>query len=490
MRVIEHSKRVAVHISMAAVLLTAAIVPVVHVSAAGETFTTPSAKTTSSGTPLAITDLQIDGTGNDQINVNLFVASGKLELGSTAGITVDDSTTDNNLQISGPRQAINSVLQTLTFTSDTDGSYTIDVRLGGGDGDVYNPANEHVYQVVQAPDDGDGGHAITWEDAKTAAEAMTYGGVSGYLATITSEQEHNFVLARINQSGWIGANDIASEKTWRWMTGPEAGTQFWYGDQDGSAVNGQFANWSPNEPNNTNGNEDCAQIWFGGSPGSLGKWNDLNCEEGNPYYVVEFGAPGVLPVVASTHINVTVTTEIIDGDNDGIDNAIEDAAPNDGDANNDGVKDSLQANVASFVSPVNNKYVAVELDDDCELTHASAATESASAKDAGYSYMAGLLNFSADCSSDSTLVQVYQHGVSANGLTARKFNPTNGSYFTIEGAAVSTVTVAGQNVAKASYTVADNGILDLDPAVGTISDPVGLGNVAVTAPNTGLGGKR
>ena len=50
---------------------------------------------------------------------------------------------------------------------------------------VLNPANGHYYDAIA----GD----ITWADADTAAESMTFMGLQGHLATITSQQEHDFI---------------------------------------------------------------------------------------------------------------------------------------------------------------------------------------------------------------------------------------------------------------------------------------------------------
>ncbi len=102
-----------------------------------------------------------------------------------------------------------------------------------------------------------------------------------------------------------------------------------------------------------------------------------------------------------------------------------------------------------------------------------------------YSYLTGLLNFSANCNAESTTVVVYQYGVSADDLILRKYNPDTGVYLTIEGATLTTQTIDGHQVAVGTYTIVDNGPLDLNPAVGQITDPVGLAN-AVGAPNTGL----
>ena len=41
-----------------------------------------------------------------------------------------------------------------------------------------------------------------------------------------------------------------------------------------------------------------------------------------------------------------------------------------------------------------------------------------------------------------------------------------------------------------SYTIVDDGDLDIDKTPGVIVDPIGLGQLAVGAPNTGLGARR
>ncbi|NES20793.1 MAG: CHAT domain-containing protein, partial [Symploca sp. SIO3E6] len=123
---------------------------------------------------------------------------------------------------------------------------------------------------------------LSWEEAKVAAENRTFKGQPGYLATITSAEENQ----RIGELGipadgsaWIGASDAEVEGTWKWETGPEAGTVFW---QDGNPIG--FTNWDMNEPSNNNGVEHYAEfVQLGNS------WNDLANDNSNPVgYVVEY----------------------------------------------------------------------------------------------------------------------------------------------------------------------------------------------------------
>lgn len=244
-------------------------------------------------------DLSVGGTGDDVINLNLFVEQGVMTMTETTGLTFDGPSTGGNLQFSGTRSDVNAALATLTYTHNDVGVFTIEATLGTGSGEVFNPDNGHVYQVVEA------GGGITWNDANAAANAMTYGGASGYLATITSFDENVFVTSRLSNDGWMGASDAAVEGEWRWTGGDEASTQFWSGNgSTGSVVGGAYTNWNGLEPNNSGGNEDCAQILIG----SEGRWNDLPCT-GTPllYYVVEFGATGDMPAVQSTDIRVSIT---------------------------------------------------------------------------------------------------------------------------------------------------------------------------------------
>ncbi len=175
-------------------------------------------------------------------------------------------------------------------------------------------------------------------------------------------------------------------------------------------------------------------------------------------------------------------------DADGISDAVENAAPNSGDGNNDGTPDSEQNNVTSLSSPVNNKYVTLEVDSDCDLSSVGITSEdSKTVKDSGYSYPAGLLSFTAAC--EEANVKVFFYGETA--AVVRKHNPNTNAYFTIAGATTAAQAIGGQSVTVVTYTVTDGGELDVDGQDnGTIVDPVGLASLAVGVPNTGLGGKQ
>lgn len=269
----------------------------ISVQAANETFTGDTNITGLITEGIPITDLQISGDGNEELDVTLHAEHGTLAIATTDDLIFSTSNPAQTLRFSGTRTAINTALASMQYSAYELGVFTIEATIGGGEGEVYSPENSHVYQVVQAVGEG-----ISWNDANTAAAGMTYGGADGYLATITSEAENDFIYSRLSQNGWIGASDSVSDGDWQWVTGPEIGTSFWSGGVDGSFVDGAYSRWNDSEPNDSGGDEDCAE--FRGT--DAGGWNDLPCNSTLEYYVVEFGAENDMPIVESTQFTVNV----------------------------------------------------------------------------------------------------------------------------------------------------------------------------------------
>lgn len=175
---------------------------------------------------------------------------------------------------------------------------TFSITVGSAN---YLPSTQHFYEFVPSL-------SIPWSQAKTEAENKDYFGIKGYLVTILSQEEADMSGKLTTGVGWIGGSDQEEEGTWKWVTGPEAGTVFWNGLSSGSSPN--YANWNSGEPNNA-GNEDYAHI-TDPSIGFAGSWNDLpnNAQSSGPYqakgYVVEYGgSPG------DPEINISAFTKLV-----------------------------------------------------------------------------------------------------------------------------------------------------------------------------------
>ena len=485
-------------------------------------FTNVSDKTVMTGTTLAVTDLQVTGAGNDELDVTLkATGGGTIDFTHVTGVTATGRGT-SYVMLTGNRDDINSALATMQYTAGSVGEVTITAELGNNVGDVLwnngEDGNGHAYIVVS--------DSMTWHQAEAAAQTYRFGGQTGYLATITSAQENAFIynnLPSANRTGWLGATDEAVEGTWRWQTGPEAGDLL------------SYTNWSAGEPNNQS-NEDCMQFVTGG------QWNDISCSSSRRF-VVEFGGAS-LPQPTRSQFTITVVPRTYtltfdtqggsavapitgldqneeatlpaaptrtgyvfvewntDADREGIDfNAGETVVISDDmtfyaiwdeDANDDTIPDGNQ-NVISLTDPTTDSKVVLEVDDSCDVSLASMVRASDfTVKDAAYTYDTGFVDFTATgCDDDKTIVKLYYYGVSADGLTVRKHNPNNNSFFTINDALLTKRIITEQNVTVVSYEVTDGGDLDIDGLKnGTIVDPVGLGKLVIGVPNTGLGGRQ
>ena len=140
--------------------------------------------------------------------------------------------------------------------------------------------NGHWYAIIPA--------AQYWDDARLDAMALYVEGQPGYLATITSAEENNFVLNTVMagldnpctyDACWLGGYD-ASYLAWEWNTG-----EVW-----------DYLNWADGEPNNQGIETALVVLGPGVDPyhGDPGQWNNsLSNDDVNPHAlfwsVVEFG---------------------------------------------------------------------------------------------------------------------------------------------------------------------------------------------------------
>ena len=187
--------------------------------------------------------------------------------------------------------------------------------------------NSHYYAVVTASP------TLSWSQAKDTAAAMSFNGQQGYLATVTTQGEWDFIRTTVvtgtQDTVWVGGSDAAVEGQWRWVTGPEGQTNngqgllFWSGGASGSAQNGLFATWQSSafqttgywatdvtdylsmysyfNPAFSSGRGDTAGVSAGGG-GSVG-------------FIVEFGGLNSPPSItssatASTAENISTSTAV------------------------------------------------------------------------------------------------------------------------------------------------------------------------------------
>jgi hypothetical protein len=263
-------------------------------------------------TPTPITNLVLTDNSTPNVQVQVVATDGALTMATTTGITftTGDGTTDAELQFNGAAADVQDALDSLSYLPDNNyiGAATVTFKTSPGGG-LFNPGNGHFYQFVET------GIDTSWTQAKADAQALTFGGMSGYLATVTSADEQAFVSSKLNGEGWFGATDNptetgSTESRWFWMTGPETGTEFWQGTYSGMScnvapcapVNGEYNNWSSGEPNNCCGAEDYAHFL------NSGAWNDYPEIAGIEKYLVEFGGQmGDVSPLDTDVVNLTVS---------------------------------------------------------------------------------------------------------------------------------------------------------------------------------------
>ncbi|XP_065140770.1 CD209 antigen-like protein C isoform X2 [Paramisgurnus dabryanus] len=101
----------------------------------------------------------------------------------------------------------------------------------------------------------------TWFKARDLCNAL-----NAHLVTINSKAVQDFLESKINETTWIGLNDLDTEGRWVWLNNQtlnETAVQFWFIKESGS------------EPDNS-GNEDCACLGYLNS--YLKSWFDASCE--------------------------------------------------------------------------------------------------------------------------------------------------------------------------------------------------------------------
>ena len=153
--------------------------------------------------------------------------------------------------------------------------------------------NGHWYEYISTH--------VNWDTAFSSAQSMTYTGLQGYLATITSAGENIFASGLVGSvtATWLGGADSDAEGTWKWMDGPEAGSVFW---QNGVTLT--YAPWNSGEPNNVGGNENYLMTHAQEPYMTYPLWNDgpnnaFGIDNTGLGYIVEYSATTSVPEPAS-----------------------------------------------------------------------------------------------------------------------------------------------------------------------------------------------
>lgn len=151
-----------------------------------------------------------------------------------------------------------------------------------------------------------------------------------------------------------------------------------------------------------------------------------------------------------------------------------------------GAATSSPSNTATVTS-LNGTEITIETPSGTTITCSSVSEEaSASSDDTNYTYPLDLVNFCFDTEDeDNTVTLTFITDLKPNEVTPRKYNPNTKTYTTLTEASVTETEVEGQHALQLTYTITDNGDLDLNPEEGSIEDPVGLATAADNLASTG-----
>lgn len=230
------------------------------------------------------------------------------------------NTTIINMAAGKTLPEIAEFIKQVRFYGCAENGQTINVKITRESVDnitMYCEETGHYYQFVEFSSVKD------WVTCYDEASKMTFGGMNGYLATVTSYDEDYFIYkASDGRVGWLGgttlqlksttnynslnynktcfntSNTSATQGYWYWACGPEKGTKFYGTTKASSSRNGSgekvtktgggywYFNWnsesSPGEPNMDENGANClTTLGFGkgyatvSSLSGLYGWNDI-----------------------------------------------------------------------------------------------------------------------------------------------------------------------------------------------------------------------
>ena len=142
---------------------------------------------------------------------------------------------------------------------------------------VENGGNNHLYGLI---DDT----LLTWHEASKVANNNIQDGHIGHLATITSQEENNFIYSMIDNiynpswnQWWLGG--LLQDSSWTWVTGENWTYSNWY-------------NYSPS------GDADPANTIYSRNPWG-GLWNDT-AYWGKAWSIIEWDTNDSFPSIPGT----------------------------------------------------------------------------------------------------------------------------------------------------------------------------------------------
>jgi len=307
--------------------------PALTVSPTTTVFVTPSSSTTLSG-------LSISGDTTDQLQTTVATNLGTLSITTTTGLTLayNNSWSGNqSITFTGLESAVDSALATTTLTTaSTTGTAQISLTaMVAQSGFNYLASNQHFYEYVACA-------GCSWTTADAGAQALSFDGQTGYLATIPNATVDTFISTKIANATnvWFGARSYESLATdgsqvnavqggvtyarvWRWVVGanesPIAGSVI--SECTNQTLTCSFANsgsfyssWASGEPNDSGGSTSVAYqgeyVAVTNWSGTSGSWNDLNPTNDSSVsgYVVEFGGKTNTDASLGTGFAGVVTT--------------------------------------------------------------------------------------------------------------------------------------------------------------------------------------
>ena len=179
-------------------------------------------------------------------------------------------------------------------------------------------------------------------------------------------------------------------------------------------------------------------------------------------------------------------------DHDGVLTSIENAGPNSGDANFNGILDGNEEDVATYISPVNSGYVTLIATGGCRVINGvnNIFESQNTAQDPLNDYMIGMHSFQLLCTASgqsATITYVWDKLYDTSLWTDyEKYNPNTNTYSSISGLVTYGVSYGKTSV---TYSITDGGPLDTDGLVNsTIEDPAGpviINRPVITSPNSG-----